>query len=137
MGIDVKTMMKNTVRVGVVSAINAENMTARVDFEDMDNIVSAELPILNRGSKKVKDYWIPDIGEQVVCLFSSRDTNTSIGWIIGTHFSAADTPNAADANIRRVDFGDGSYIEYDRGSQSMTINCAGPLTIKGSTVNIN
>lgn len=137
MGIDVKTMMKNTVRVGVVSAINAENMTARVDFEDMDNNVSAELPILNRGSKKVKDYWMPDIGEQVVCLFSSRDTNTSIGWIIGTHFSAADTPNAADANIRRVDFGDGSYIEYDRGSQSMTINCAGPLTIKGSTVNIN
>ena len=60
--------IKQLARIGVVSSVDAAAGTARVAFTDLDNTVSQDLRILTRGSKHDKDYWIPDIDEQVVCL---------------------------------------------------------------------
>ena len=68
--------IRNIVRVGIISTVNIETCSARVTFLDKQDTVSADLPVLNRGSMIVKDYWLPDIGEQVLCLFLGNNFNT-------------------------------------------------------------
>jgi len=137
---DIKTIaniLKNMIRVGKVSSLNPGQNTARVYFEDQDSMVSCELAILNRGSKIVKDYWMPDVGEDVLCLSLPNDKNKTAGWILGSYFSQKDSPQIADDKRRRIDYGDGSYIEYDRNSHTMTIHCVGDINITGATINLN
>ena len=135
MDINNEKTIQNLFRVGKVSSVNPDNDTVRVVFPDKNNMVTAELPVLNRGSKVVKDYWLPDIGEQVLCLFLPN--GNSQGFCVGSYFSDVDAPVVMDANIRRQDFGDGTYIEYNRSTHELTINCVGNVTIKGATINLN
>jgi len=125
------------VKKGIVSSVNPENMSVRVTFEDADDNVSAELPVLNRGSSGNKDYWLPDVGEQVVCLFETNDKNMSSGWIVGSYFSDGAKPQVQDKDVRRLTFSDGSYIEHNRNTHEMTIKCVGHLQITGAKVDIN
>lgn len=129
--------LKNLIRIGLISSVNVERMTARAVFPDKDNMVSGELKLLNRGSKKHKDYYIPDVGEQVVCVFpqngGGKGSNT--GFILGSFFSTADEPVKTGSNLRRIDYGEGSYIEYDNGR--ITIHASGDLVLEGANVRIN
>lgn len=81
--------IKSLIRVGSVSSVNPANGTARVAFEANDDNVTYELPVLTRGSKANKDYWIPDIDEQVVCLFLPNTSGRGVcqGFILGTFYS--------------------------------------------------
>ena len=138
MATDSRTL-SNLVRVGNVSSLNPQNCTARVVFEDKQaggqSLVSAEMPVLSRGSAGNRDYWLPDVGDQVVCLILPNGKNQ--GFILGTFFSEAQPPNSTNGDIRRIDFGDGSFVEFNRATGGLTIQCTGPVVINGSTVNIN
>ena len=46
-----ENMIKNLIREGIVSSTNPQNCTVRVVFGDKDDGVSADLPVLVRGSK--------------------------------------------------------------------------------------
>ena len=129
--------LKNLIRVGCVSSVNIERMTAKVVFGDKDNLVSADLKILNRGSKRHKDYFIPEINEQVVWIVpqNSGGKGSNSGFIVGSFFNKADAPVKTGEGLRRVDDGSGSFIEFDNGS--ITISAAGSLILKGATVEIN
>ena len=61
--------IKRLIRVGTVSSVNAAAGTVRVAFAAQDDMVTYELPVITRGSKNNKDYWLPDVDEQVLCLF--------------------------------------------------------------------
>lgn len=132
-------VIKRLVRVGRVSAVNPSRMSARVVFVDMENTVSAELPVLCQGSLKRKQYWLPDIDEQVACLMmpNASGKGSNDGFILGTFFSDADAPIKTGANIRRYDFGDGSYIEHDTASGNLTINAVGDVIINGANIKLN
>lgn len=131
--------LMNLVRVGIVSSQNPSKMTVKVVFPSKENVISADLPVLNRGSQQHKDYWLPDIGEQVVCLFlpNSNGNGVNEGYVLGSHFSTADPPQMSGVGIRRIDFGDGSFIEHDRNTGNLTIHATGNITITGSTINLN
>lgn len=137
MDIDTAKITRGMVRAGTVSATNPAIMAARVVFEEQDGNVSPELPILTRGSGGNKDYWMPDVGDEVLCLFAPNDKNFSTGWILGTYFTAKHPPNAAAQDVRKIDFGDGSSIEFNRAAGSLSIKCTGPVTINGATINLN
>lgn len=132
-------VVKNLIRLGVVSSKNPSNMTVRVVFDGKENLVSAELPVLNRGSQQVKDYWLPDVGEQVVCLFlpNSNGNGVNEGYVLGSHFSMRDAPVMTGDGIRRIDFGDGSYVEHDRSNGNLTIHATGVVTITGAEIRLN
>lgn len=129
--------IRNLVRAGVVSSVNPAEGTVRVVFDDKDDMVSYDLPVLNRGSMRNKDYWLPDVGEQVVCLFAPNGKNLNQGWILGSYFSDADAPQVASVDKRRIDFGDGTYIEYDRAAHMLDIHCVGVVKINGSIIHLN
>lgn len=139
--------IKNIIRIGRVSSIDVNANTARVAFSDKDDLVSGNLMIVNRGSMVDKDYWIPDIDEQVLCLMMPNKSGQGLneGFILGSFFSAEDVPQERSADVRAIKFGDGTVIKHDRKSGSLTVNATGDIdisaggsvTIRGETVEIN
>ncbi len=117
-------------RVGIVSSVNLNNCTARVSFPDRANVVSNELPILVRGSLQNKDYWLPHPGEQVVCIF--LPTGNAQGFVIGSIYSKKDAPPVANANKRHITFSDGTSVEYDSSTHTLTIDAKGIVKVIGN-----
>lgn len=116
-----------SIDVGRVSAIYPNRGTAKVIFDDK-NVVSRELPVLMRGSQDSKDYWMPSIGEQVVCIFLQ---NTSkFGFIVGSFYNDEDKPPVQSEHIRHLKFKDGTYMEYDEESKTLTLDIKGEVVIK-------
>lgn len=83
-------MCRNLIRIGIVSSINKSKCTARVAFEDQENSISQELPILVRGTINPQDYWIPTPGEQVLCVFLPNGIEH--GFVVGSFYSDLDKP---------------------------------------------
>lgn len=120
-------ILKNIMRVGTVSSVDPGKCTARVTFADKAEVVSFDLPVLVRGSLQNKDYWLPDPGEQVVCLF--LPSGNAQGFIIGSLYSEKDVPPVGDQNKRHIKFSDGSFIEYDRSEHKLVIDIKGSVEI--------
>lgn len=123
-------LMNNPIKIGKVSAVYPERCTAKVLFEDIDK-VSSELPIVVRGSQNTKDYWLPSIGEQVLCVFL-QGTLTRAGFIIGSLFNDEDVPPVQDKDKRHIKFEDGTYLEYDIKNKILTIDCKGQIQINAA-----
>lgn len=97
-------------RFGHISSVNIQNGTARVNFDD-DQVVSQELPILNRKTLNDKYSFYFDVGEHVVVLMDEYLEN---GVILGAIYSKTDQPALVSSQkISGVVFEDGSYIKYD------------------------
>ena len=137
MATETERALRGMIRTGTVSAVYPENGTARVVFDDKDDTTSPELHIVHRFSGTNKDYWVPDIGDQVVCIFANNDTNFSTGWILGSYFTDKHPPQVAIPDIMRLDFADGSFMEYNRGNSSLTIKVMGQIKINGAEIHLN
>ena len=120
-------VLKNLIRVGIVSSASPEACSARVAFGDRSAMVSYELPVLVRGSLQNKDYWVPDPGEQVVCVF--LPSGNAQGFILGSLYSGVDPPPVTDGNKRHIKFSDGTTVEYDRATHTLTLDTKGPINI--------
>lgn len=112
----------NFSREGTVSAVYPERHSARVTFEDRDNLVSAELPVLTPFASKNKSFAMPDVGERVVVLMAANDQTSGGGWIIGSLYTAKNLPSPETGeNITRLEFADKTFISYDRESHLFTL----------------
>lgn len=118
------------VREGTVSAVFAERHTVKVVFEDRDGLTSAELPVLTLCAANNKFYSLPDVGTTVVCLLAGNSAQTGTGFVIGSRFHDKSEPNADSIDKTKLDFSDGTSIEYDRSSHELTIKCEGKITIE-------
>lgn len=117
---------RNLIRVGRVSAVDPARATARVVFEAQE-VVSYDLPVIQRQTLRNKDYYLPDVGEHVVCIF--LPTGNADGFILGAIYTDEDQPPASSQDKRVVQFEDGTRIEYDRASHTLTVNAVGPINI--------
>src|SRR5208283_5084591 len=93
-----------TFRVGIVQAQDTARAKVRVVFPDYDEMISWWLPVIFSKTQDDKAYWIPDIGEQVVCLMDLRD---EAGAVLGAIYSRADTPPVNSADKFYLGFKDG------------------------------
>jgi phage baseplate assembly protein V len=126
-------------RVGIVQSQDVANCRVRVTFPDHNQMQSWWLPIIRQGTQNDKDYWIPDIGEQVVCLMDEHDED---GAVFGSIFSSADTtPSGATADTRILSPKDGAVFSYNRSTHTLTItipsNGTLNLTVNGGNVNLS
>ena len=129
--------MENLIRRGIISDVYPERHSARVTFEDKNSVVSAELPILTSFASKNNLYHLPDIEEEVICLFEENDNQDGTGVIIGSIYNDVNTPKANSQDICRIDFADGSFIYFDRKTGNLEINCSGNITVKGKNIFLN
>ena len=125
-------------RTGLVREQDVQGARVRVAFPDRDQIISYWLPVLFPKTQDDKAYWIPDIGEQVVCMMDEHD---EAGAVLGAIYSSADPPPAASADKYRVLFKDGAAIEYDRAAHALSaaLPDGAKLTIvaSGATLSID
>ena len=115
-------MQFDNFKIGEVSSINPVKCTARVIFDDENSMVTYDLPIMQRNSLGNRDYQMPDIGEDVLCLF--RSDGFEDGVIIGSFYGGDVGPPETTADRRTVVFKDGTRICYDRAAHTLTVTIA-------------
>jgi phage baseplate assembly protein V len=122
-------------RVGIVKAQDAANARVRVTFPDRDQLQSWWLPVVFAKAQNDKAYWIPDVGEQVVCVMDEYDED---GAVLGAIYSSVDRPPVANADKLHWEFKDGANFEYDRSTHSfqMSIPNGGTVTIAANGASI-
>ncbi|MBO7173834.1 MAG: phage baseplate assembly protein V [Burkholderiaceae bacterium] len=132
---NVQELLNGLIKIGEVSSINPTQGTARVLFDDDDSIVSFDLQVLQRNTFKNRDYAMPDVGEDVLCLF--LPTGTEEGFILGSVYAGEVSPKESTGDIRSVVFADGTRIAYDRSAGELTIEIKGTkIVANGQNVNI-
>ena len=105
MGTDAERALRGMLRTGTVASVNVANNTARVKFDDKDGIASPELHILHRCSGKNKDYWVPDIGDQVLCIFNNNDNGQQTPNLVfqnHCYYNESGTPVGIVTGIRQI-----------------------------------
>jgi phage baseplate assembly protein V len=123
-------------RVGLVREQDTTKCAVRVTFPDRDQLQSWWLPVVVLKTQDDKSYWLPDVGEQVVCLMDEYDED---GAVIGAIYSSADVTPVQSPDKLHMGFRDGCAIEYDRSSHAMTVNIpnGGVLSISANGASIS
>lgn len=73
---------------GIVSATDPATCRVRVTLEELDQLVTDFLPVMQSASRTDKAYSLPDVGEHVVCLM---DENAEAGVVLGCVYNKEDT----------------------------------------------
>lgn len=133
--VDIKEMLCNMFRVGEVDSIDAEKCTVRVTFPDDEEVVSHDLQVLHINTKKNKDYNMPDVGEDVLCLF--LPTGMAEGFVLGSVYAwdGDVKPPESSEDKRTVEFSDKARFSYDRKESQFDIKID-ETTIKVNKQNI-
>ena len=129
---DIESVLKNLVRVGEVVSTVPAKMTARVKFADRDSLISHDLQVICHTTKDVKEYHMPVIGEQVVCLFLPIGVGSGAGFIIGSVYASSNTPPVSDAAKRHIKFSDGTTLEYDYKAHTLKADVKGTVALKAT-----
>lgn len=114
----------NMIRIGRVNSVNETNGTVRVLFDDKDNVVSYELPLLSF------EYNMPKVKEQVLCIFLPNGIQQ--GFCLGPFFSSVNPPPVQDKDIYRKMFDANTWIEYNEETKELNIQAPGGINILGS-----
>jgi len=81
-----------------------------------------------------KAYWLPDLGEQVVCMMDENDED---GAVLGAIYSEVDTTPVQSGDKAHWSFKDGSSLEYDRNTHILSVALpAATLTIQASGASV-
>jgi phage baseplate assembly protein gpV len=116
-----------TLRLGIVQDQDASLCRLRVTFNELDHMLSYWLPLVVPKTQNDKAYWLPDIGEQVVCLMDERDED---GVVLGAIYSQADSTPVQGADKFHLGFKDGTAVEYDRTAHVLAANFSDSTAIK-------
>ena len=110
-------------RIGKISDVNKEKGTARVLFEDRNNLQSDFLPILTSYAGGNKAYYVPDVGDRVLCLY----TYEGRGFILGSYYAGNRVPGEADTGI---EYKDGIAVKYYEDEKLLKIDGNGTLKLE-------
>lgn len=128
--------INDLIKIGEVSSINPAKCTARVVFADDDGVVSYDLPVLQRNTFKSKDFHMPDVGEDVLCVF--LPSGVEEGFIVGSFYAGEIEVPEATENRRTIIFKDGSIVRYDMESHTLTAQIEGTSIVANrSSVTVN
>lgn len=124
------SIVNNLLRTGLVSSVDEQKATVRVVFKDRDNMVSYDLPVIHLHTLHVKGYRMPDVGENVVCLFQGNGMQD--GYCLGAIYSDVDLPPVRDKNLCGIWFEDGSHVYYDREKKKLHVKAVSDVYIDGN-----
>lgn len=107
--------MSDMVRVGYISAVNYADGTAQVVYKDRDNTTSPYMPLWSN------EYDPPEIDTMVYVIHLPNGGTR--GMILVPPYTEGNRPAEGKKGIWRKDFGDGSYIRYDKGTKKLEVVC--------------
>lgn len=126
---DTSEILNGLIRIGEVCEVDYAKGMARVVFDDDDSIVSNYLQVIHTNTYDNHDYAMPDIGEDVVCIFLSSGMEE--GFILGSIYAGEITPPETSKDKRTVVFSDETKVSYDRALHELTI------VIEGTKITAN
>ncbi|MDQ7104215.1 phage baseplate assembly protein V [Serratia sp. MF2] len=108
--------MDDLIKIGLVVSHNVKDKTVRVQFSDLDDVVSYDLHMLFRRTGRDKDAGgLPDIGENVVCLFLPN--GDEVGFVIGSYYNnKIQSPDNSQSKVIHWITENGAEISLDRES---------------------
>lgn len=121
------------IRFGTISFVNYKKGTVKAVYNDL-NITSPELVVFQGRNKGTKHYEMPKIGENGLCLLTETGGR---GYYLGSGYDDEEIVMADAGEGKHITlYPDGTLIQYDENSSTLTINCKKNLNIKCPTVNI-
>lgn len=124
---DLRRRVENLIRPGKILEVKLPEARARVKIGEVE---TAELPWLERRAGKDRTWWSPEEGEQVLVLSPSGEL--AAGFILPAIYTEENAAPADAANIAKVEFDDGSVVEFDRDQSRLLIRVGtGKVRIEG------
>lgn len=117
--------LKQAIRVGVVTSTDPAAGTVRAKLTDADALITYPLRVLNHKTLDDKTYWMPDIGEHVLCLFLPYGAEQ--GFVVGAFYSEADKVPVESQDKHHRIYKDGTWHEYDREGHKLHGNVKGEV----------
>ncbi|MCP3923327.1 MAG: phage baseplate assembly protein V [Desulfobacterales bacterium] len=128
---ELETKLDKLIRVGIISEVKGGNVRVMIN-----DVSTHELPVLFPKTQDDKFQFMPDIGEQVLCVFLPFDVTQ--GFVIGSMFSGVDSAPVEGSSKAHIKFKDNAILEYDRDSHKLTIDilsAAGDIEVKCKNLN--
>ena len=123
--------VNSMVRVGTVTEVVGGSVKVEIHGHP-----THKLPVLFPRTQTDKFFAMPDVGEEVACIF--LPIGLEQGFVLGAIYSDVDTPPAAGSHLTHMTFGDGTVIAYDRKAHSLDITVkAGEVTVKADKVTLD
>lgn len=121
-------LMAQMIRVGFVNARQPEKMRVKVTVPDTTGaeLVTDFLPVLCPRACEDMQYDLPDVGDQVLCLFLPYGREQ--GFVIGAMYGKQSPPVQSGDKWHRK-FKDGTYVEYDREQHKLVADVKGDVEI--------
>jgi len=123
---ELERRLNNLLRYGTVA--QADYAAARVKVQSGE-LLTGWVPWLTRRASHDRDWWPPEIGEQVLLLSPGGDPAQALA-LPAIYRSAHPAPAAAET-VCRIEFSDGGHAEYDRASGALTISAEGLVKVIG------
>jgi len=98
-----ETLLSMTLRAGEVVARDPKTCRVKVQFKDAENIVTYWCFVVLKKTHRDKEYWLPDVGETVICVFPYFDQKH--GYVLGSFYNDKDLPPTFS--------GPGQYVIHD------------------------
>ena len=108
--------LSNLMRLGTLEEIDYGQAIGRVRF---GGILTDWLPFIVARAGQDRQFWAPDLGEQVVVLSPSGDLVQGV--ILGSIYRTRYPVTRAGEGRNTAIFGDGTMVQYDRRAHTLTI----------------
>lgn len=115
--------LDNLIRPGLIEEVSAAAGRVRVRS---GGLLSGWIPWLTHRAGGDRDWWAPEVGEQVLVLAPGGEPAAGIA-LPAIYQTAAPAP-ADRIGIRVIRFSDGCEISYDRDSHHLIVNLPGDGT---------
>lgn len=122
-----ESTVRGMIRVGKVVTRAASNGTVRVQLPDLDNLVSGNIPVMFPKTRKDKIFHLPDIGEQVICVFLGNGLEA--GYCLGAIYSDIDPVPTPSGDVWEMRFSDGTDLKYNRAAHVLTADVQGAVSV--------
>ncbi|MBN3198456.1 phage baseplate assembly protein V [Pectobacterium brasiliense] len=124
---EIQRLLRNMIRVGVVTHVNTADALCRVQTGDM---TTGWLNWLTRRAGRSRDWWAPSIGEQVLILSIGGELDTA--FVLPGIYSDDNPAPSASADALHISFPDGAVIEYEPATSALTVSGIKTATITAS-----
>lgn len=114
---EIQRLLRNLIRVGVVTHVNTKDALCRVQTGDM---TTDWLNWLTRRAGRSRDWWAPSIGEQVLVLSIGGELDTA--FVLPGIYSNDNPAPSASADALHISFPDGAVIEYEPENGALTVS---------------
>lgn len=114
----IRTFLMNIIRVGEVTETVPSKHMVRVAFPEDDD-VSHELPVICPNTKDNSDFHMPDVGEDVLCVFLPGGIED--GFVLGSFYTPEVARPTANQDERKIRFKDGTTVTYNRATHELDV----------------